>query len=56
MENLKIKIKDTEVSISLGWFLFIIAVFVFGALILFDVLSLSGAYTEAIRIWRDIKK
>lgn len=56
MENLKIKIKDTEVDISLGWFLFILAVFVFGALIIFDVLSLAGAYAEAIKIWRDIKK
>jgi len=57
MENLKIKFKSgREVDISLGWFIFIMALFIAGALIIFDILPLTKIYTEAIKIWRDIKQ
>ena len=56
MENLKIKIGNAEIDISLGWFIFIIALLVWAGLLIFDILPFGTIYREVIRIWRDIKK
>ena len=56
MENLKVKIGKVQVDISLGWFIFIIALLVWIGLLIFDILPFGTIYREVLKIWQDFKR